>query len=206
MIGRLTGRVVASEADGTIVLDVAGVGYELVTPLGALGRAQPADHDAAITLHVHTHVRDDAIELFGFAAVVDRAAFRRLLSVSHVGPKLALAVLGSLSVAELVRAVEQGDIAALQRISGVGKKTAQRICLELKGKLTDLALLGVGPAPPRAEPPPPVAAGVPAQLYEALVRMGWKPSEAERAVAALPDPTRPLPELIRDALGFLSAR
>jgi holliday junction DNA helicase RuvA len=205
VIGRLTGRLADSEPDGTVVLDVGGVGYEVVTPLGALGRAEtrPGDHGHdAVTLHVHTHVRDDAIELFGFATVVDRAAFRRLLSVSHVGPKLALAVLGSLSVSELVRAVESEDIAALTRISGVGKKTAQRIALELKGKLTDLAMTGVA-LPARAESPPP-AAGVPAQLFDALVRMGWKPSEAERAVAALPDPGRPLGELVRDALAILS--
>lgn len=198
MIGLLTGRLAATEPDGTLVIDVGGVGYEVTTPLGTTGRL--TIDDGRLTLQIHTHVREDAIELFGFATPVEREAFRILLSVSHVGPKLALAVLGALSVAELARAVDGGDMSALKRISGVGNKTAQRIALELKGKLTGLALGAPAPVPAPETPP----SGKAAQLHDALVRMGWKPGEAERALASLPDLDRPLGDLIREALAVLS--
>src|ERR1700761_2213878 len=112
MIGRLTGKVVAQEADGSVVLDVAGVGYELAAPLGTLGRAR-LDDAGRVTLWVHTHVREDALALFGFSDEAERAAFRSLLGVSNVGPKIAVAVLGALPAAELARAVGRKDLAAL---------------------------------------------------------------------------------------------
>lgn len=199
MIGRLTGRLLEQEADGTVVLDVAGVGYEVTVPLGALGRAGGAD--GIVTLHVHTHVREDALELFGFATPLDRTVFRTLLGVSHVGPKLALAVLGALEVEALAAAVEREDVGTLKRIPGVGLKTAQRIALELKGKLSGVPLAA---SPPRRPPPTSTSGGVDAQLLDALVRMGWKPAEAERAIGALTDRTRPLGELVRDALAILA--
>jgi Holliday junction DNA helicase RuvA len=199
VIGMLTGRLATSDPDGTVVLDVGGVGYEVRTPLATTGRLTV--DEGRLTLHVHTHVREDAIELFGFATGVDRETFRVLLAVSHVGPKLALSVLGALSVAELAHAVETGDVATLTRISGVGKKTAQRIALELKGKLTALAAVA---GPVAVAPAPLPAHGNAAQLHDALVRMGWKPTEAERAVAGLADLERPLGDLVRDALALLS--
>src|SRR5271170_8422339 len=113
MIGRLHGRVVAQEPDGTIVLDVAGVGYELAAPLGTLGRARP-DEAGRVTLWVHTHVREDALALFGFGDETERAAFRALLAVSNVGPKIAVAVLGALPAAELAQAVARQDLGALK--------------------------------------------------------------------------------------------
>jgi len=200
VIGRLTGRLAESEPDGSIVLDVNGVGYELTTPLGTLGRAETAS-DGSLTLHVHTHVREDALELFGFATASDRAVFRTLLAVSHVGPKLALSVLGALGGNELAAAVEREDVAALKRIPGVGLKTAQRIALELKGKLAALAMVATAP---RRAPAQTAPSGAEAQLSDALVRMGWKANEVERAIAALPDLERPLGELVRDALATLS--
>jgi Holliday junction DNA helicase RuvA len=200
VIGRLTGRLESSEADGTLLVDVGGVGYEVSAPLGTAGRA--AAPDGSITLHVHTHVREDALELFGFASATDRIAFRTLLGVSHVGPKLALSVLGALDVTELTQAIEREDAPALKRIPGVGLKTAQRIVLELKGKLTGLA---VGASVKKRTTPAPMApAGAEAQLLDALVRMGWKNNEAERAVATMIDFDRPLAELLREALGTLS--
>jgi Holliday junction DNA helicase RuvA len=205
LIGALTGRLAADEG-GAVVIDVGGVGYEVTTPLGTLGRV--ASEDGRITLQIHTHVREDAIELFGFATASERAAFRTLLGVSHVGPKLALAVLSSLSPGQLAAAVESNDVAALTRISGVGKKTAQRIALELKGKLSDVA--GAAPGLMARVKPESRDAGGGSEggkavvLHDALVRMGWKPSEAERAVAGLPDLDRPLADLVRDALAALS--
>src|ERR1700733_820493 len=113
MIGRLTGSVVAQDADGLLVLDVAGVGYEVTTPLGTLGRIQP-DAAGQVTLWVHTHVREEALALYGFCDDHERAAFRVLLGVSNVGPKIAIAVLGALPATELARAVAKQDLTALK--------------------------------------------------------------------------------------------
>src|SRR3979490_390643 len=111
MIGRLTGRVAAQEADG-VVLDVGGVGYELAVPLGTLGRAR-ADEAGRGTLWGYTHLREDALALLGFADETERPAFRALLGVSNVGPKIAVAVLGALPAAELARAVTRRDLTAM---------------------------------------------------------------------------------------------
>ena len=134
MIGRLTGKVVAQESDGGVVVDVNGVGYEVAVPLGTLGRTRP-DDAGKVTLWVYTHVREDALSLFGFSDETERAAFRALLGVSNVGPKIAIAVLGALPAAELARAVARQDLTALKGITGVGKKIAERLLLELRDKL-----------------------------------------------------------------------
>ncbi len=203
MIGRLTGRIVGQEADGTLVLDVGGVGYELATPLGTLGRAL-ADDGGRVTLWVHTHVREDALALFGFADDAEREAFRRLIGVSNVGPKIAIAVLGALPVAELSRAVARRDLAALTAVSGIGKKIAERLLLELRDKL---------PVPPiRVTSVHAGPAAKPAQesgeerLKGALTGMGFKPAEADRAMAALSSrmTSAPLEELLREALALLA--
>jgi Holliday junction DNA helicase RuvA len=195
VIGRLKGRIVASEPDGTLLVDVGGVGYEVEAPLGTQGRlATEPDH--TVVVHVHTHVREDALQLFGFATADERAAFRTLLGISKVGPRLALSVLGSVSVHELSQLVETGQSGRLTKIPGVGKKTAERMVLELRGKLG-----------PIAGPPSPMTSTTTSQgpvLQEALVRMGFKQAEAERAVASLPDLGRPMGELLREALAVLS--
>src|SRR5580704_4568150 len=146
MIGRLTGKVIAQEADGSIVLDVGGVGYELAAPLGTLGRAR-IDDTGRVTLWVHTHVREDALALYGFADEGERAAFRALLGVSNVGPRIAVAVLGALPAADLSRAVARRDLSALTSVSGVGKKIAERLLLELRDKLPTGPLPGAVPGP-----------------------------------------------------------
>src|SRR5271163_3526141 len=133
MIGRLTGKVIAQEPDGTIVLDVAGVGYELAAPLGTLGRARP-DEGGRVTLWVHTHVREDALALFGFSDETERAAFRALLAVSNVGPKIAVAVLGALPASELARAVAGRNLGRVTAVSGIGKKLAERLLLVTAGR------------------------------------------------------------------------
>jgi holliday junction DNA helicase RuvA len=181
MIGRLTGRVAAQEADGGVVLDVGGVGYELAVPMGTLGRVR-ADETGRITLWVYTHVREDALSLFGFADEQERAAFRALLGVSNVGPKIAVAVLGAMPLGELARAVARRDLAAMTSIPGIGKKTAERLLLELRDKL---------PMPLPASP----SAAASGSAFEvrtggdrlrgALTGMGFKPGEADRAIAAL---------------------
>lgn len=199
MIGRLTGVVVDQGADGEVVLDVNGVGYELTVPLGTLGRV--AGDSGRVTLFVHTHVREDAFVLYGFSSGVERRAFRKLMTVSSIGPRLALAVLSSLPAKELAAAVQRRDMRSLCAVSGVGKKSAERILLELRDKL-DFAVGGeagttnAGPAP---------SGPVSEQVIEGLVRMGFKPSEAERAVSSLGKTVedRPIGEVFREALALL---
>jgi Holliday junction DNA helicase RuvA len=207
LIGRLVGKLVEDEG-GAVVLDVRGVGYEVTVPLGTAGRVGPADADAesgAVTLFVHTHVREDALLLYGFASRDERAAFRQLIGVSNIGPKIALNILGALSVGELAAAVAGAQTAKLTAVPGVGKKTAERIVLELKDKLLAHAppVAGAAPAPAAR----PASRGAKAELlHGALTRMGYRPAEAERAVSALGArvETEPLADLVREALAVLA--
>lgn len=199
MIGRLRG-VPSDELEGNTVIDVGGVGYEVIVPAGTLGRAS-RDDDGRVTVFVHTHVREDALELYAFASVDERTAFRTLIGISKVGPKLALSVLGTVRVDELAQLVESGQVGPLTKIPGVGKKTAERMVLELEGKLVGMR---IGRAAPAAAAGPRPAFGQASTVVDALVRMGFKSTEAERAVAGLGDVERPLGELIREALAVLS--
>ena len=140
MIGRLSGTIEHREADGSVIVDVNGVGYEVFLPIGAAGRAG-SESGQTVSLHIHTHVREDAMTLFGFATAEDRAAFRALLKVSSIGPKLALAIIGVMNAAELQDAIARQDKTAFKGISGVGKRTIERILLDLEGKL-DFAASG----------------------------------------------------------------
>lgn len=200
MIGRLTGRIVDDGADGMLVVDVGGVGYEVMVPLGTVGRL--AAEAGVITLFVHTHVREDALLLYGFATLEDRAAFRLLTGISAIGPKIAMSILGALTVADLAAAVTRGETTRLTKIPGVGKKTAERIALELKDKL--IASKVAGALPNAASPPAPTAKTE--LVHGALTRMGFRPAEAERAIASLGSrvESAPIGELVRDALAVLS--
>ena len=204
MIGWLRGRVVAEEPSG-LILEVGGVGYELTVPVGTLGRA-PGDPKGEIELWVHTHVREDALELFGFAGELERRVFRLLVSVPNVGPKTAIGVLGALPIADLSRAISARDLGRLGKVPGIGKKTAERLVVELADKLPALV-------PPEALGK---AAGGKATgaalatsqlLLKALVNMGYRPAEAERAVEHLGKriDAEPLSDLLRSALAFLTA-
>ena len=198
MIGRLRGRVLADEATGAVVLDVQGVGYELSTPVGTLGRARDMGN-GEVELWVHTHVREDALDLFGFANETDRRVFRLLLGVPNVGPKTALGVLSALSVEDLARAVERSDHVRLGKVPGIGKKTAERLVLELKEKLRGLE----SASPVSTTESLGNEAG---RLLSALVNMGYRPGEAERAVSALGPKldSEPLGNLLREALAKLT--
>ena len=200
MIGRLRGRVLTDEATGAVVLDVHGVGYDVLTPVGTLGRAR-LDANTEVELWIHTHVREDALDLFGFATETDRRVFRLLLGVPNVGPKTALGVLSAMPVDELSRAVERGDHVRLGKIPGIGKKTAERLVLELKEKLRGLDS-SVASTPVESS-----GLGNEAdRLLSALVNMGYRPGEAERAVSALGPKlsTEPLGNLLREALAKLT--
>ena len=198
MIGRLFGTVVGQGDDGTVTIDVNGVGYDVTVPLGALGRASK-DGDRVI-LHIHTVVREDAFMLFGFPSLEDREVFRMLISVSSVGPKIATSILGALPPDELQSAIARRELGRLTAISGVGKKTAERLLLELKDKLGGLSLAGLGPTATKPTTAP--VASKQELLRSALANMGFKPAEVERAVETVRDrlATSDLAELVRDAL------
>lgn len=201
MIGRLTGNIVHQDADGTVVLEVGGVGYEVMVPAGAL---RSGVGEGPVTLWVHTHVREDALCLFGFAELYDREVFRTLIGISSIGPRTALSLLSSISTIDLSRAIQARDTAALVKIPGVGKKTAERLVLELRDKLPTPASLS-GQAATAAPAPAPLAGPRSSLVVQALARLGFKPSEAERAVSALGESveTGSLDKSIRDALTVL---
>jgi Holliday junction DNA helicase RuvA len=186
VIAQLRGRPVARTAEG-LVLDVGGVGYLVQATPSALRRADGTDE---LTLHTYLAVREDALQLFGFAEPAERELFVQLLAVNGVGPKVALAVVSGSPAAELRRAIVLSDAARFQAIPGIGKKTAERIVLELKEKLA-------------ADAPVPIssAAGTRPHLVarEALVELGYSVSEAEEALAGT-DPDLPPEERVRQAL------
>jgi len=190
MIGRLEGRLHQLEP-GIFLVDVGGVGYLVHTPLRGVDTLDPDQRGA---FWIHTVVRDDAIILYGFPERPDLEAFRRLIAVAGVGPKTALAVLSGLNVDELSEAVELGDARRLQRAPGVGKKTADRIILELKGRLGNAQAAGLSPDDPVAD------------AISALVNLGYSEREAGRAVrdARLQGPNSELGELLRLALQILT--
>jgi holliday junction DNA helicase RuvA len=197
MIGWLRGRLVSEEPNGAVLLDVGGVGYEVMVAAGVLGRARGTNEQ--LELFVHTHVREDALDLFGFASETERRVFRMLLTIPNVGPKTALGVLSALSVSELERAVRAGDLARLSKVPGIGKKTAERLVLELKDKLSgmsgDDAVAGTRP----------VTSDARGRLLSALTNMGYRAAEAEKAVASLGAKVEsaPLGELLKEALAEL---
>ena len=196
MIGRIAGKVVAQEVDGTVVVDVGGVGYELAVPLGTLGRA--ATPDGRVTLWVHTHVREDALALYGFLTERERTLFLLLLGVTGIGPRVALTVLSGIPPAELIDALRSQDVRRLVAIPGVGKKTAERMVLELAEKVASLA----GEAPAKA--PAAVAAD---DVVSALVNLGYRKAEAERAVdaAARAGGSREFGPFLKEALRRLTS-
>lgn len=177
MIAFLRGTL-GDKQPNRLIVDVGGVGYDVAVPLstfytlGAVG--------TAVALHVHTHVREDILALYGFASAIELQIFERLIGISGIGPKLALAVLSGIEVADLVRAVQQGDVVRLTAIPGVGKKTAERIGLELKGKLPAQLAAEVAAAQAAAGD----AGGLRGDLLSALLNLGYHRPAAEKAVDA----------------------
>ena len=199
MIAFLRGRVLEKQPNRVLV-DVNGVGYEVVIPLSTF--YDVGDEGAEVALRVHTHVREDALQLFGFLTLLERQMFERLIAVSGIGPKLAIAVLSGLETRDLVSAVQRADVARLTSIPGVGKKTAERIVLELKDRLTQIAM-------PAAVDAKPQAAGedrMRGDLLSALQNLGYHRNDAERAIDVVLEPSadRTLESALKDALRRLS--
>ncbi|WP_088283463.1 Holliday junction branch migration protein RuvA [Ideonella sp. A 288] len=173
MIGRLTG-VIAEKSPPHVLIDVQGVGYELDVPMSSFYHLPGLGERA--TLLTHFVVREDAQQLFGFLTAAERSAFRQLIRISGVGPRTALSILSGLSVTELTQAIAQQQAGRLVKVPGIGKKTAERLLLELKGKLgPDLGTAGAA-----------VANDAQADIVQALVALGYNDREAALALKALP--------------------
>jgi Holliday junction DNA helicase RuvA len=175
VIAHLRGRILEKQPTRVIV-EAGGVGYDVAVPLSTFyGLGEPG---AEVALRVHTHVREDALALYGFATALELDLFDRLISISGIGPKLALAVLSGIEPPELVAAIERGDLARLTAIPGVGKKTSERIVLELKDRLPRAhAVEATGGAAP-------AGAGLRDDLLSALMNLGYHRPLAEKAVDA----------------------
>jgi Holliday junction DNA helicase RuvA len=187
MIARLRGRLVANTPEG-LVIDVGGVGYLVAATPAAARKAERQDE---ASLHTYLHVREDALQLYGFADGSERELFVQLLSVNGVGPKVALAIVSGSPAGDLRRAIALEDSARFQAIPGIGKKTAERIVLELREKLADGMPNAVGNVSTGAAPH--------VVARDALVELGWSVVEAERALAET-DPAAPPEERVRQAL------
>ena len=177
MIALLSGRVAALDGT-TVVIDTGGVGYEVGCHLRTIAALHEwSVGEVPVTLHIHTSVSEDAIRLYGFLGSAELRLFRLLLGVERIGPKAALGILGRADLPTLVRALRSGDVALLSTVPGIGRKTAERIVLELRDRLDDMSLPGDGSA--TAPEQRTVAAAV-----EGLVALGFREAEARAAVAA----------------------
>jgi Holliday junction DNA helicase RuvA len=175
MIAFLRGRVLDKQPN-KITVDVQGVGYEVHVPLSTY--YDVGEEGAEIALRVHTHVREESLQLFGFLTALEQQLFERLIAISGIGPKLAIAVLSGIDSAELVGAVQRGDVARLTSVPGIGRKTAERIVLELKDRLATLVV----PAGAVAAASP--ADRLRADLLSALQNLGYHRPLAEKAIDA----------------------
>jgi holliday junction DNA helicase RuvA len=197
MIGQLRGRL-AEKRPNQVLVDVGGVGYLVQVPLSTY--AALGELHTEVTLLIHTHVREDALALYGFISSREKHFFEMLLSASGVGPTLALKILSGMSVEELVPAIRGSDLARLTRIPGVGRKTAERMVVELKDKLESVAV-------ETAKPPASSPAGIAADVISALVNLGYDGRAAESAVAEAKREAGAanFEKLLRGALQSLSA-
>ena len=200
MIASLRGELAAVTAEG-VVVDVHGVGYDVRVPATALATLPPVGE--TVSLVILTQVREDAITLYGFRSTEERDLYLALISINQIGPKLAIAILGSITPVELVEAIALGDTKRLSMIPGIGKKSAQRMVLELRDKLpTQLGDLPVGELPVT-----PTASSIRSDLIEALEGLGFRRPEIQSALKAVkPKADETLEELLRRALTELSPK
>jgi Holliday junction DNA helicase RuvA len=198
MIGQLRGRL-AEKRPNQVLVDVGGVGYVVAVPLSTY--AALGELHTEVTLLIHTHVREDALALYGFVSAREKHFFEMLLSASGVGPTLALKILSGMNVEELIPAIRTGDVVRLTKIPGVGRKTAERMVVELKDKLDAVVVEAGKPAAVVS------VAGVPEDVVSALVNLGYEQRAAESAVAEAKREagTNNFEKLLRASLQALSA-
>ena len=191
MIGRLRGRLVR-KAPPALIVDVGGVGYELEAPMSTVYRLPELGSE--VELHTHLVVRDDAHLLYGFATEDERRLFRDLLRVTGIGPKIGLALLSGIDVETFLLCVEAQDVDALTRIPGIGRKTAERLLVEMRDRIRALGELPPGPQGKDR------VAGPHVEAYAALVALGYRPVEVTRLLKSVDDEGAGTEELIRRAL------
>ena len=194
MIGHLKGELLKI-APSQVLVDVGGVGYEVNIPLSTFYELQNLGEGATVALHIHTHVREEALALFGFRTEAERQLFEKLIGISGIGPKLAQTVLSGMSPEDLVAAVAASDVKRLSSIPGIGKKTAERMVIELRDKVGDLELPAAAPA-----------SAADGDLIQALIGLGYKQAAADRAVAVVTkeNPEAEFADLLRLSLKRLS--
>lgn len=202
MIGRLHGRILAKHPP-QVLIDVGGVGYEVEAPMSTFYDLPAVGED--VTLITHLAVREDAHVLYGFLHARDRALFRDLLKVTGVGAKMALAILSGMDAQRFAVCVEQEDITALSRLPGIGKKTAQRLVMEMKDRVAGLSGGAAGVLPARDTGTPAAADDPLADAVSALVALGYKPADANRMARAVDADGKTSEEIIRAALRAVSA-
>ena len=195
MIGYLQGRLINSSPE-KLLFDVQGVGYEVHIPLSTYSEIQRRPADTPVGVFIYTHLREGALELFGFYTAREKALFEKLIGVGGIGPKLARVILSGMAPEDLLASLAAGDLVRLTTIPGVGKKSAERMVLELKDKIQEL----MADMPGRPAPAPSD------DLVLALVNLGYKEAEAERAVrkARETEPEAEFEELLRSSLKVLS--
>lgn len=196
MIGWLSGRVADRHQPGKLVLDVNGVGYDVETSLPTFFQveAQPG----TIELHIHTVVREDALLLYGFHDKQERALFRALIKVNGVGPKMAIAILSSISPDDFIQCINQQNTDLLVKLPGIGKKTAERLVVEMKDSIQQLP----GPVVPSGKQP--ISVNQSNEAISALEALGYKHQEAVKMVNKIDDGQKTCEQLIRQALQVLS--
>lgn len=195
MIAHLRGKLLVKHPNQAIV-ETAGVGYDVTISVPTFSDLPGAGSEVA--LHIHTHVREDVIALYGFLRISEKALFEKLISVSGIGPKLAITTLSGMPADEMVAAIRSNDVARLTRIPGIGKKTAERMVLELRDKLPE--------AGPSAAPAVTAMGAVEEDVLSALINLGYQRQAAEKAlvVASKNGKSGSFDALFRDALGALS--
>jgi len=195
VIARLSGTLLEKDVQ-RLVVDVGGVGYDVLVPLSTFYTA--GDPGTSVALRIHTHVREDALQLFGFATALELRVFERLISVGGIGPKLALAVLSGIEPSDLVEAIRRNDLARLTRIPGVGRKTAERMIVELRDRLPHAE------GTDATEPEP--SGGIRDDVMSALVNLGYQQAGVDRALdCVLSRTTSPeFESVLRDVLRELS--
>jgi Holliday junction DNA helicase RuvA len=192
MIARLSGILLVKNPP-FMVIDVKGVGYEVEAPLGVF--SDLPENGKPVAIVIHHHFSQDSQTLYGFASLEEREVFRKLLKISGIGAKMALAILSGASGEELAHYVASGDVASLTRVPGIGKKTAERIIMELRDKLTDISI-GSGAMPRGA----PVSTDPLTEAAHALTSLGYKPAEVNRMVSAVAEAGMDAETIIRKAL------
>lgn len=199
MIGWLNGQIVDKHQPGKLVLDVNGVGYDVETSLNTF--FQLDGHPAAVGLHIHTVVREDALLLYGFLEKQERALFRALIKVNGVGPKLAMAILSSISPNEFIQCIHQENAALLTKLPGIGKKTAERLVIEMRDSIKQFGEVSSGQIPQQK-----AIFRSQDEAVSALEALGYKPQEALKVVNKIDDGTKTCEQLIRESLQILSSR